>query len=176
MGDVEVSLILNAVNVLIIGVTAIFVYQQVKKSQEQISKDHDWNRRRSAFEAILQVTTGRFSELRKILSTKTNIYDRNQTYTSVATNLDVEVKRSLDEILNILEYICLGIKHNVLHERILYDSLSVMIIEFHRWATPYIEENRRNIDTLLWSELETYAKRWDNHNRNIKLVEGLGPL
>lgn len=141
------------------GVVLALLLQNHGLSQQlvEVSKAHDWNRRKSAHDMILEASLGKFGELRRKFEDGIDIYDPNQTSASQA--LSAEKKLQLDAALNFLENLCLSIKNNVVDEEIVYGALGEILVAYWRWAQPYIRECRRTSDDF-WSEIDPYEALW----------------
>lgn len=124
---------------------------------DEVSKAHDWNRRKLAYDLIFEASLGKFGELRRGLEVG-NIYDQNQTFTTQA--LSEEKLLQLDAALNFLENVCLSIKNNVVDEGIVYDALGEILVAYFRWARPYINDCRSRWSDDFWSEIDPYEDRW----------------
>ncbi len=96
-----------------------------------------------------------------------NIYDQDQTYATLDSELCAADKRRMRALLNYFGNMCLAMKHNVIDEDIVFDSLYIFLLEHVRWARPYIEEVRK-IDPEIWTELEPFVERWGRRRQEIR--------
>ena len=127
---------------------------------QEISKAHDWNRRKAAHDLICETSLGKFGELRRKIENKVKIYDAQQTSATLAPPLSREAMLELDAALNFLENVCLSIKNNVVDEEIVYNALSDILVGYWRWAKPYIDECRRTMSDDFWREIDPYERQW----------------
>ena len=108
-----ISIIISSVGTLIVGITAIILWLQLKTN-------HEWNRRKATQETLDKLVVGEFPELRRKLEVelKCSIWDGGQDYKSCITNLSEETSRQFDgylsRILNIFETVGINIKNNIL--------------------------------------------------------------
>jgi hypothetical protein len=123
----------------------------------EVTRDHDWNRKRAAHDLIFETSLGRFAELRRRTEAGIDIYDADQN--SATVQLSEERKQDLDAVLNFLENVCLSMKNNVVDEEIVYKTLSDILLAYARWAAPYITESRQ-ISPDFWKEIDLYVVRW----------------
>lgn len=123
----------------------------------EVTRDHDWNRKRAAHDLIFETSLGRFAELRRRTEAGIDIYDRTQN--SATVQLSDERKQDLDAVLNFLENVCLSMKNEVVDEEIVYKTLSDILLAYARWAKPYVTECRQ-ISADFWREIDLYVEKW----------------
>lgn len=150
--------------------------EQIGLVQEQIRSNHEWNRRKAAHDLVTQLMFGRFADLRKLLSTHIDVYDRRQSYAEPKGTILEQDRRHLADILNCLEGVCVGIKHGVADEVIAYDCVAEIMTAHWRWAERFAEEMRAD-GGVFWPELEKKATEWEHRLRPGPAVkEPRGPL
>jgi len=142
-----------------VGVVIALLLQNnaLRQQLEEVAKEHDWNRRKSAHDLIVETSLGRFGEIRRQLESGIDIYDEKKTCADV--QLSDAQKVQLDAALNFLENICLSIKNNVVDEDIMFDAVAEILVGYHRWARPYITHWRKVSDDF-WSEIDPFEERW----------------
>lgn len=153
MDTTTIVLLLNLGSLVAVFITVFLLFRQNRNT-------HDWNRRQAAHDLNSEAALGRGYALRAQLELKINIYDPDETYSAVEGNLGDEDRRLLDTILNFFENVCIAIKNHVVEEKIVFDSLSSVMLAYWRWADPYIKDNRANINDRLWQEIDVFMPRW----------------
>lgn len=159
-----IPILIDILSLMVISVTAFLVYRQMKS-------DHDWNRRKTAYDFIMEVNEGPFRELRCNLEKKINIHDEKQTYDTLKSSLDNEDRMTLDAILNYLDDLCLLIRKNIVDQDIAFDCMAFIIIDYKRWASPYIEETRKT-GMLFWKEIGPIAEKWSKRIKEMDAPKG----
>lgn len=142
----------NLAEVAVLVVTAVLVWRE-------LSSTHDWNRRKTTHDLLSQLMIGPVTEMRRSLDGKIHPYERGRTYTDDAPTLNEADRTKLRTILNYFEEMSLGIKHNIIDGDIAYDCCATMVVTFHRWAAPFIAEERDASDSF-WIEFEHTAVEW----------------
>ena len=136
MDTFYITTIINFVTVLIIGISAILLWRQIKEN-------HEWNRRKATQEVLNNLVFGEFPELRAKLEGefKCKIWEKSQNFQNLTEGLSEErtddIKILLSRILNILEAIAINIKNNIIDEDICYDYLGWIMSEYYRWSKQY---------------------------------------
>jgi len=155
-----VSLIISSLGTLIIGITAITLWWQIKSN-------HEWNRRKATQEALDKLVIGEFPELRKKLEVdlKCSIWNKDEDYGTLTHSISEQERRDFDSylvrILNVFEMVGINIKNNVVDEEICYDYLGWLYTEYHRWSGPFIEERRKRAgDPRVLINFTNYAEIW----------------
>ncbi len=143
----QISIIISSIGTLIVGITAFFLWWQIKSN-------HEWNRRKSTQDTLDKLVIGEFPEFRKKLEVdyKCKIWDKDEDYNKFTLSLSEETKMEIDSylqrILNVFEIISINIKNNVIDDEICHDYLGWLYTEYYRWSKPFIEERRRRADDL----------------------------
>jgi hypothetical protein len=163
------DLILHTIELLILLGSVFFLWRQ-------ISSSHEWNRRKTTHDMLSGLLNSRFTTIRRDLEKKIDPYDASETYSTKKAELTPEDKNSLKDILNYLEEMCAGIKHDIIDDAIAYDCCSGILRNYARWAKPFIQE-RRALHSLIWIEIEDRAKKWDDRYESLSLIRpGKKPL
>ena len=116
--------------------------------------------------------------MRESLEKKISIYNEAENYALKKSVLTIEDHKTLDAVLNYLDNVCLAVKNNVVDETIIFDCISGILAGYHRWAKPYITENRAR-DPRLWIEMDPYVKSWKLREDAITqgmVIPGKNPL
>ena len=175
----------GAVNSLFSGlafagvVTALLLQNHGLRLQlQEMSKEHDWNRRKAAHDLIAESSLGKFGDIRRKFESRIPIYDRDLTSATLNPPLSADEALQLDAVLNYLENVCLSIKNNVVDEDIVFDALSDILVAYWRWSKPYVNECRRTMSIDFWKDLEPYELKWRMRDDELKAATraaGLGP-
>jgi len=152
-------IVLELLTLIVLGVSAYLFYRQMQSN-------HEWNRHRTAHDLIFQSYMGHFSDLRRHLEHKINIYDEKQTYEDKKNELNDADHKNLNAILNYLENVCLAVKNNVVTESIIFDCLAEILIAYRRWASPYVCKIRA-YHPRAWIEIDPFVKEWSEQRDKI---------
>jgi len=141
---------------------------QIEKADLQVSKEHDWNRRKAVIELSLDYSSAERIRLRQQLETVIDWYDPAQNYATLTPEQRERLTPDLKQVLNYLEGIAVGIKHNVYDRDIAYEFFGAHIPAVCRWCLPWIEDIRRHAgDPSILEAMETLSVQWELRNRDI---------
>lgn len=167
-----ITTIISTLALIFTALSVRFIWLQMKKTNE-------WNRRKCSQELLINLTSGKFSEIfRKVreLNSEKNKYeiqDKNKNYLELYENLNqkeqIEFISDVLFLLNIMESICISIKNNIIDEDITYNMLYNHFITFFRWVEPYIRKRRmvENNDCV-FAELEAFVVKWEKRLEDEK--------
>ena len=174
----EISLLLGFINLMVISISVIVLYTQIKKA-------HEWNRRKMSQEMLYVLTGDLITKARQIIENDlgAKIFSGKENYDIFIKKLQQDKKKLLQEnlklILNFFEIMELGIKNNVVDEDICFDYGNTVCISYFEWAQPFIERERENLSVkypLLLIKYEGMVKRWKERiNKINELVPGKKP-
>jgi hypothetical protein len=142
----------------------------------QMKKTLEWNKKKTAEEALTQVVTGDILRLYELLATDFHwsiLTDKRQ-YNSIIKEMPTERIHQLDKILlailRHLETLTIKIEHNVYDESICFDYLFSIVINTYKGCTPYIAKTRKEREeNRIFEHVERYAKKWE---KNLKRKKG----
>lgn len=162
--DYELSTLIVNMTTLIILLGSVYLVSS------QISKEHEWNRRKAAQDLTSQIIHGELLEIRRKLDVYAEWYAANHTYLSVVRD---DNRKELDHLLKVylsyFEGVALGIKHNIYDEDIAFEYFGAMIPEAYRWAQPFVLALREKAkDETIFIELITLAERWQKRSEELK--------
>lgn len=141
---------------------------QIEKADQQVSKEHDWNRRKAVMELSLDYSSAERIRLRKQLESVIDWYDPGQDYAMLTPEQREQLTPDLKQMLNYLEGIAVGIKHNVYDRDIAYEFFGAQMPAICRWCKPWIEDIRTHAgDPSILEAMETLSAQWDLRNRDI---------
>lgn len=141
---------------------------QIEKADLQVSKEHDWNRRKAVIELSLDYSSAERIRLWQQLETVIDWYDQAQDYGTLTPEQREHLTPDLKQVLNYLERIAVGIKHNVYDREIAYEFFGVHIPAVCRWCRPWIEAMRRHAgDPSIMEAMESLSAQWELRNRDI---------
>jgi hypothetical protein len=144
---------------------------QIEKADQQINKEHDWNRRKAVIELSLDYSSADRIRLRKQLESVIDWYDPEQDYSSLTPEQAVQLTPDLKQVLNYLEGIAVGIKHNVYDRDIAYEFFGAHLPAVCRWCKPWIDTIRAHAgDPSILEAMETLSNQWELRNRDLAAV------
>lgn len=147
--------------------TAALVPLSIYLAYMQIKKTLEWNKKKTAEEAIAQVITGETITWYESINEQFDwsLLTDIRTYDEIIVNLNTEKKYQLDKlllrILRQLETITIKIEHDVYDESICFDYMFSIVINTHKRCVPYIKcaREERN-EPRLFEHVEKYALKW----------------
>ena len=157
----EITLIINTISMLIIGISAILL-------RKQIQADHNWNRRKIAEEMLTNFTSGDSHSCLDQLSDK---YDWNilhkdgEMYAQVVKRLDEGNRKGLDRLLmkiyRNLETAGIKMRHGVLDEDLAHDYIFSVLTNIVNKSSGFIAKVReqRN-ESCVYENAEYFAAKW----------------
>jgi Domain of unknown function (DUF4760) len=174
---------IELLTLLVLGISVVFVSKQIRET-------HDWNRRKATQEALNAIASGPMQEWRrhiflkfncdittaegdyndfiKKLEAKQAAISRSELLSCDRLNIGIsdplieDFKLNLLKIINLLEIICISIRHGIIDETITYDYLGKYVTSHYKFAKPLIEERRRLLKFYRGAmSLEKYAKSWE---------------
>jgi len=141
---------------------------QIEKADLSVNKEHDWNRRKAVVELSLDFLSAERVRMRQNLERVADWYDPGQDFLSLPEHLQREIMPDLRQVLNYLEGIAVGVKHNVYDKDLAYEFLGAHLPAVYRWSRPWIRKMRVHAqDPSIYEALETLSRRWDEANRDI---------
>jgi hypothetical protein len=141
---------------------------QIERADQQVSKEHDWNRRKAVIELSLDYSSVERIAVRQRLEQFADWYDPAQSFLTLDEAQQRAFTPDLKQMLNYLEGIAVAIKHNVYDRDIAYEFLGAHLPAVYRWSRPWIEMMRtRAGDPSIFEALETLSGQWELRNRDI---------
>ncbi len=157
----EITLILNTISMLIVGISAYLLGKQIY-SQDQ------WNRKKVAEETLTHFTSGKFTSCLDELKEQYNwkILTKNgETYDEVIKRLDSNDRNAVDQLLvNIfrnLETVGIKMYHGILDEDLSYDYLFSVLTNIVPKCKGFLAKVReeRN-EPCVYENAEHFANKW----------------
>ena len=141
---------------------------QIERADQQVSKEHDWNRRKAVVELSLDYSSPERVRVRQRLEEFADWYDAAQSFNTLSEEQQRSFVPELKQMLNYLEGIAVAIKHNVYDRDIAYEFLGAHLPAVYRWSKPWIDTMRERAgDPSIFEALETLARQWELRNRDI---------
>jgi uncharacterized protein DUF4760 len=141
---------------------------QIERADQQVSKEHDWNRRKAVVELSLDYSSVERIAVRQRLEQVADWYDPEQTVSTLSEEQQLAFMPDLKQMLNYLEGIAVAIKHNVYDRDIAYEFLGAHLPAVYRWSKPWIAAMRERAgDPSILEALETLSGQWELRNRDI---------
>ena len=141
---------------------------QIERADQQVSKEHDWNRRKAVVELSLDYSSIERMGVRRRLEEFADWYDAAQDFTTLSEEQQRAFAPDLKQMLNYLEGIAVAIKHNVYDRDIAYEFLGAHLPAVFRWSRPWIQSMRERAgDPSIFEAIETLSNQWELRNRDI---------
>jgi uncharacterized protein DUF4760 len=141
---------------------------QIERADQQVSKEHDWNRRKAVVELSLDYSSVERIAVRQRLEQFADWYDPAQSFLSLTEEQQREFVPDLKQMLNYLEGISVAVKHNVYDRDIAYEFLGAHLPAVYRWSRPWVESMRERAgDPSIFEAVETLSRQWELRNRDI---------
>ena len=147
-----ISLAVNILSLLVIGITAFYIKKQAELFRKQISENHEWNRRKTTQEVLMDLSYGEFPNKVQKLKKEYGLEfsDKCNPYTKLAESLEGDKLKDfeliIESICNILESFCINMKNKIIDPEICYDYMSLIMTECYKFCTPFIEKRRKLYD------------------------------
>ena len=162
--------------VLIVQIaTVIVLIVSVITLKKQISKTHEWNRRKAAQDLVDHMFRIRYYELVEALEEISsadgkiivNMNDQDQTYSDVVHDGNKKrIRQHLRPLLGFCEEIALGVRHNIYDKDLAYDYFGFLAPSIFRWSEPFIKEVRQEAeDQTIYIEMEELGREWAKRNK-----------
>ena len=159
----ELTLLINGISMLIVGISAYLLRKQIKT-------EHDWNRRKIAEETLTIFTSGKFMPYLDDLSEKYNwhILQKNgEKYDEVINRigLDSDERKALDkQLINIFRHLeTVGIKmnHGILDEDIAHDYLFSVLTNIDQKCKGFLVKVRKDRnEKCVYENAEYFGEKW----------------
>ncbi|TPH11492.1 DUF4760 domain-containing protein [Haemophilus haemolyticus] len=149
---------------LFTGYLAFFAYSQLKELRKQ-------HKQKSTIDLLISNNTNEY--YRKRRKAYMRMRDSGMNFTTLACKLDKQVKSTDEErrhnfivldVLNSIEFICVGIKEDLFDEAVYKRMSESSVIKDWNTLKPYIMELRRvsGDNDKLFCEFEWLATKWIN--------------
>jgi hypothetical protein len=149
---------------LFTGYLAFFAYSQLKELRKQ-------HKQKSTIDLLISNNTNEY--YRKRRKAYMRMRDSGMNFTALACKLDKQVKSTDEErrhnfivldVLNSIEFICVGIKEDLFDEAVYKRMSESSVIKDWNTLKPYIMELRRvsGDNDKLFCEFEWLATKWIN--------------
>lgn len=155
-----ISVVINGINVFLIGITAWIIHKQIEKNT-------DWNIKKTSQEILNHLTTGEYLIIKSELQDKfgCDFSDECQNYLELKNKDEVDKNykfdRKLAQFFNIFEVISINMKNGIVREDICKNYLHLMFTAYYRWGFSFIDQERKRCKNKeIFLEFENYAKKW----------------
>ena len=111
---------------------------QIEKAEIGVNKEHDWNRRKAVVELSLDFLTTERVRMRQHLEAVADWYDPAQDYSTLTPGQQAAYTADLKQVLNYLEGVAVGVKHNVYDRDMAFEFLGAHLPAVFRWSRPWI--------------------------------------
>lgn len=151
------------------------IKEQIDLLKLQIESTYKWNLRKNTHDYLNDAILGSLVMLRRKLEAKgIDPFDQNQVYNG--QQLSALETLLVRDILNYMEQMSLAIDYQIIDELAAYDCARGVVLEYWRWAKPYVEErrkalidqNRAEIANAAWKSIEKLAAKWKNEWQSLE--------
>lgn len=182
MDCVQISLlVVQTLTLIILACSVYLVKHQIAELKTQITKTHEWNRRKAAQDLVDHMyrigyyeKTARLNKIECLdKKIRVDIDDPKQTYAIIKDNLGEkkidEVSEFLRPLLAFCEEIALGIRHKIYDADIAYDYFGFLVPQLYNWAEGFIQEVRKDTqDDTIYIEMEQLSEEWCKRSEEEK--------
>jgi hypothetical protein len=139
----------------------VLVVVQINKMTKSTDNLCEWNKKIESFKKI-ESYNKEFNDVmrdlqkideKRVSATEEQLEDLNNEYNNQSTN-----------VLNYLETIASGIKHDIYDARIMYDDLRTSIIDLYQVQENFIKKTQDNENPRAWILFSILAKHWRQGN------------
>lgn len=158
----SIKIFLDAISAFLVAISIFLAFLQMKKTLE-------WNKKKTAEEALTQIVSGdlltNLDRLAKEIGW--SVLTDSKTYKEVVGTLPPAKQRQLDQCLTTifrhLETTAIKIEHDVYDESICFDYLFSLVISLYRQCEEFINRQRlARKEPRLYEHVELYAKKWQH--------------
>lgn len=125
------------------------------------------DRQESTFRILDQIEKAEFVEVRNFLEKEVEDHENRspaELYKKISENRDLD--NAISIVFNIFEKIAIGVQHDVLDERILYEDLLIVLTKDYNSLRGYIDQLRKvKNSNLYYCEFEKLATAWQKGRR-----------
>lgn len=167
------EVIIQIITLCVITVGVIVGLFQLRHLHQQLKAQHDWNRRVTALRYS-------FSDDPHIREIRSKLDEHLKIGTRRAGEISLEeiqklpksqypdIRTDLQYVLGRLESMCVAMKNSIVDEQTCKDMLKGVVILYYRFFSQYIENIRKiRNNQKIYEHLETYARKWDEKNKEI---------
>lgn len=155
------SAVISSLNLLVLSITALFVYARMKRN-------HKWDKKYASQEVLFKSIADDINDVRKSLEEEYDIsvFEANTDFYDDLSNIENEedFKFKTKRLLNFLEMVSAGMKNGIVEEKICYEYMRVIFMEYYKWSMPYISEIRED-NRPAYMAFEHYANKWIKKSR-----------
>lgn len=158
--DVQIYLCFIQTIIMVFGF--IFVILQFRKYVSEISKTHDWNRRKASQEACYKFLDSRIQDSWKPIHKA--IVDENKTY----DELEPKLQEDLLQIVYYFENLGISIKNNIVDEDIIWDYFGAIWPFCYECAKSLVTKYQLlTRDDMIFEHFVLFAQKFEERNRAI---------
>ncbi len=163
MGIAEIALVVNAISMLMMGVSTYLLRQQIKA-------EHLWNRRKVAEETLTIFTSGKFLSCLDQLSDQYDwqiLQKGGETYNEVIKRLGEtsDERKAMDKqlvtIYRHLETVSIKMNHGILDEAIAHDYLFSVVTNIDQKCQQFLVKIRKDRnEPCVYENAQKIAQKW----------------
>lgn len=149
--------------ILVLAVSAGLILVQIKNGIEEVSKTHDWNRRKASQDACYEFMHHPTAKCWNLIYEPLIVEEKDYF------ELNAEQKEAARTIMNYFENLGILIKHGIVDDVIIYDYFQSMWFRFFNASKEYVKSTQLSAgDETVFENFGKYALKFDrlNNDRN----------
>ncbi len=127
---------IDILGVVILSISVLLILIKINKHTKEISKTHDWNRRKASQEACYEFMHDPIHQHWNLVE-EAILYEKKKF-----DQLSDEQKKSMYKIMDFFENIGTSLKHNIVEEDIIYDFFQSIWLPCYEATQPFIEKKK----------------------------------
>jgi len=155
--------LIDIIGIFILSISVFLVLIKINKHTKEISKTHDWNRRKASQEACYEFMHDPI-HLHWNLVEEAILYEKKRF-----DKLSDGQKKSMYKIMDFFENIGISLKHNIMEADIIYDFFQSIWLPCYEATLPFIEKKQiERQDNSVFYYFAFYAKVFKNTSNELK--------
>ena len=165
------KLMLQAIQLIVVTTGLGYTAYQIRLLRISYRDLHDWNRRKSAQDAIEGLTV--LAPVTKVLNEHFDFLENNDPIPleilQQKCEQNVELRGCIHKLLNTYEDLAVGVFQRVYDESIIYEAMGWVIPTTLHQFNGYIRHKRLHGSANAWTQVERLSMRWsEDRNRAVR--------